>query len=186
MKVKIKISICTCLMLNDHSNPYIESTTVLSDRGITLLNCMGKIFNAVLKNRLTEWAERTEILPESQFGFRKNRRTTDCIFILNALIEQAKISKINLFICFVDFRKAFDSVDHSSLWNRLISLGISQQMLQILHSMYSKAASRIKVSGNQCTVAFPCQKGVRQGCALSLLLFSLYIGQLQSVLGGNN
>ena len=152
-------------------------------RGITLLNCMGRIFNAVLKNRLTEWAERTEMLPESQFGFRKNRRTTDCIFILNALIEQAKISKINLFIYFVDFRKAFDSVDHSSLWNRLISLGISQQMLQILQSMYTKAASRIKVSGNQCTVAFPCQKGIRQGCTLSPLLFSLYIGQLQS--GGN-
>ena len=104
-------------------------------RGITLLNCMGKIFNAVLKNRLTEWAERTEILRESQFGFRKNRRTTDCIFILNALIEQAKISKTNIFICFVDFRKAFDSVDHSSLWNRLISLGISQQMLQVLQSI---------------------------------------------------
>ena len=136
-------------------------------RGIILLNCMGKIFNAVLKNRLTEWAERTEILPESQFGFRKNK---------------AKISKTNIFICFVDFRKAFDSVDHSSLWNRLISLGISQQMLQILQSMYSKADSRIKVSGNQCTVAFPCQKGVRQGCTLSPLLFSLYIGQLQSVL----
>ena len=136
---------------------------------------MGKIFNVVLKNRLTEWAERTEILPESQFGFLENRRTTDCIFILNALIEQAKISKTNLFICFVDFRKAFDSVDHSSLWNRLISLGISQQILQILQSMYTKAASRIKVSGNQCTVAF-----------LSPLLFSLYIGQLQSVLGGNN
>ena len=39
--------------------------------------------------------------------FSKNRRTTDCIFILNALIEQAKISKTNIFICFVDFRKAF-------------------------------------------------------------------------------
>ena len=155
-------------------------------RGITLLNCTGKIFNAVLKKRLTEWAERTEILPESQFGFRRNRRTTDCIFILNALIEQAKISKTNHFICFVDFRMAFDSVDHSSLWNRLISLGISQQMLQILQSMYTKAASRIKVSRNQCTVAFPCQKGVRQGCTLSPLLFSLYIGQLQSMLSGNN
>ena len=71
---------------------------------------MGKIFNAVLKNRLTEWVERTEILPESQFGFRKDRRTTDCIFILNALTEQVNISKTNLFICFVDFRKAFDSV----------------------------------------------------------------------------
>ena len=43
-------------------------------RGITLLNCMGKIFNAVLKNRLIEWAERTEILPESQFGFRKKKQ----------------------------------------------------------------------------------------------------------------
>ena len=44
----------------------------------------------------------------------------------------------------------------------------------------------MKVSGHQCTEAFPCQKGVRQGCTLSPSLFSLYISQLQSVLCGNN
>ena len=50
-------------------------------RSITLLNCIGKIFTAILGNRLCEWVESNKLLPEMQFGFRRNRRTTYCIFI---------------------------------------------------------------------------------------------------------
>ena len=122
----------------------IKTNTASGDDGIPpgvyksfneqLISLLTRLFNHVLNTREypclstlspPPWIRPCK-LPESQFGFRRNRRTTDCIFILNALIEQAKICMTNLFICFVDFRKAFDSVDHSSLWNRLISLGISQ------------------------------------------------------------
>ena len=65
-------------------------------RGITLLNVMGKLFTAILCDRITQWAIARQLLPEIQFGFRKNRRTTDCIFIVNTLIERASCEKSTL------------------------------------------------------------------------------------------
>ena len=49
-------------------------------RGITLLNTGGKIFASILHSRLSEWLEERCLISESQFGFRRNRSTTDCIF----------------------------------------------------------------------------------------------------------
>ena len=93
--------------------------------GITLLNGMGKIFTMVLRNRISEWAEKRNLVLEEQFGFRKNRRALDCVFILNSIIEDSKRRKCPLFVCYVDFRKAFDRVQHELLWLRLSQLGIA-------------------------------------------------------------
>ena len=144
-------------------------------RGITLLNTVGKIFTSIVNSRLTEWAEKQLLIPESQFGFRKNRNTTDCIFIMNTLIEISIAHKVPLYVCFVDFRKAFNSVDHTMLWTKLIKLGISEQLLEILQSMYSTATSSVTLSTYEVTHQFPCKKGVRQGCNLSPLLFIIII-----------
>ena len=148
-------------------------------RGITLLNTVGKIFTSIVNSRLTEWVEKQQLIPESQFGFRKNRRTTDCIFIMNTLIETSRAHKVPLYVCFVDFRKVFDSVDHTMLWTKLIKLGISEQLLEMLQSMYSTATSSVKLSTYEVTHQFPCKKGIRQGCNLSPLLFSLFISDLE-------
>lgn len=155
-------------------------------RGITLLNVMAKLFAAILSDRITQWATARQLLPETQFGFRTNRRTIDCVFILNTLIEKALCEKSTLFLCYVDFKKAFDSVDHNCLWEKLVQLGISQQTLKILQSMYSNATSRVKLPNNQVTDQFHCEVGVRQGCNLSPLLFSLFISGLESDLAKNN
>ena len=53
-------------------------------QGITLLNVIGKLITAIL---LTQWAIANQLLPEIEFGFRKNRRATDCVFIVNTLID---------------------------------------------------------------------------------------------------
>ena len=134
---------------------------------------------AILGNRLCECAESNKLLPEVEFGFRRNRRTTDCIFILNTLIEKARVDKCSLFVCFVDFCKAFDSVHHGALWRKLVSIGVSQRALTILQSMYFKASSRVRLSRHEATDEFPCQKGVRQCCSLSPLLFSLFLSGLE-------
>ena len=126
---------------------------------------MGKIFNAVLKNRLTV---EQKSYPSHNSVFEKTEElqivSSSSMLLSN---RQKYLRLIFSFVLKISVRLLTVYVDHSSLWKRLISLGISQQMLQILQSMYTKAASRIKVSGNQCTVAFPCQKGVRQGCTLA-------------------
>ena len=163
-----------------------EKTNPNNYRGITLLNGMGKIFAMVLHKRISEWAEKRNLLPEEQFGFRKNRRALDCVFILNSIIEDSKRRKCPLFVCYVDFKKAFDRVQHELLWLRLSQLGISSQMLHILQAMYNKASARVKVSRWEATESFPCKIGVRQGCVLSPLLFSLFIGGLIPELAENH
>ena len=68
---------------------------------------------------------------------------------------------------------------------KLRSLGISGKFLRILISMYTKASARIKLSSQQATKSFACQKGARQGCKLSPLLFSLFISGLEIELARN-
>ena len=68
---------------------------------MTLLNVMGKLFTAILCDRITitQWATARQLIPETQFGFHKNRRATFCIFIVNTLIERAVCEKSTLFLC---------------------------------------------------------------------------------------
>ena len=120
------------------------------------------------------WAEERSLIPESQFGFRSNRSTVDCIFILNTVIEVSLSQKKHLYVCYVDFKKAFDSVNHTLLWSCLVNFGVSHRTLTVLQSMYATASSCVKISSNEATAPFKCQKGVRQGCILSPLLFTLF------------
>ena len=128
-----------------------------------MLNCIGKIFTSILYTRLKNWAEQNKIFPEEQYGFRENRRAMDCIFILNTLIEKTRANHSQLFLCYVDLKKAFESIQHNLLWKKLHALGVSGQIIRVLQSMYAKAAARVKLTTSEATKSFNCQKGVRQG-----------------------
>ena len=67
---------------------------------------------------------RDDKLRQEQAGFRKGRGTTEQIFILRNIIEQCIEWNANLYVCFVDFEKAFDSVDRSVLWRIMRSYNI--------------------------------------------------------------
>ena len=90
--------------------------------GISLLNVMAKLFSIIINRRLEWWVEINGVLNDSQYGFRKNRRPMDPIFIMNCLIHHYKKKKKTLYACFIDFKKAFDSVNHSLLWNKLAKI----------------------------------------------------------------
>ncbi len=77
----------------------------------------------------------------------------------------------------MDFSKAFDSVSHVGLVNKLISHGISGTFIQIVLSLYSKVKSCVK-GNTESTELFPYSREVRQGCILSPLLFALFINDL--------
>lgn len=85
-------------------------------RLITILSCLGKLFTALMSERLNTFVEESDILNENQAGFRKNHSTSDHIFTLHAIIETMKFEKKKLFCSFVDFSKAFDSVWRVGLW----------------------------------------------------------------------
>ena len=85
-------------------------------------------------------------------------------------------NKKPLFVCFIDFEKAFDTVDHKLLWDKLNHYGVEGKFLNI-KSMYEKVKSCVRPKSG-ITNFFNYNRGVRQGCLLSPLLFSLYINDL--------
>jgi hypothetical protein len=150
-------------------------------RGISLINCLGKLFTSIIGNRLRAWAEDCNAIPKEQFGFQKGKCTTDAIFVLNSLAEHQRLRKKRLYCCFVDFKKAFDSISHSILWSKLSSMNISPQILRLLKSYYSKSTACVRGSESQTTF-FSLTRGVKQGCNLSPLLFSLLLNDLPTIL----
>ena len=97
-------------------NPIHKSgvrTDPSSYRRITIMSCLGKLFNSVLNTKLNEYLTENNVISKMQVGFQKKARTTDHMFVLRTLIEKyTKQNKAKLFTCFIDFKKAFDSVLH--------------------------------------------------------------------------
>ena len=140
---------------------------------------LGKLLVGILKNRLWKVVDKYEILKENQAGFRKGYRTTDHLFTLTTIIDHYVIkNKKHLFLCFIDFRKAFDKVDHKLLWKKIVKYGARGNFLNIIKSMYQKVFKSCIRSKGELTNLFNYNRGVRQGCFLSPLLFSLYINDL--------
>ena len=73
--------------------------------------------------------------------------------------------------------KAFDSVDHEVLWSTLRDMGLGEQLIKILKSLYKDSSVQILVNGHSTRKVF-CRKGIKQGCILSLLLFILLLADL--------
>ena len=142
-------------------------------RAIALINCLCKIFINILTIRLTDWAETHQVIDESQAGFRKGYGTTDNIFSLHALVQKYLCRKKGRFYCiFIDFKRAFDSIQHANLWYSLQRKGINPggKFLTIFKSMYSQLKSCVKVKKG-LTQFFDCHIGTRQGCVSSPIIF---------------
>ena len=87
-------------------------------------------------------------------------------------------SKKSVFCAFIDFRKAYDSVNRNILWSCLEQMGIHGNYLNTLRNMYKQVRMRVRV-GNRISSAFLAEAGVKQGDNLSPLLFGLFIDQLE-------
>ena len=141
-------------------------------RGITLLSIPSKVFCKVLLNRMETAIDIR--LRQEQAGFRKGRGCMDQIFALRNIIEQCLEWNTPIFINFVDFRKAFDSVHRNTLWKILHAYGIPPKIISIIKTFYEKFECSI-IMGNALAEWFPVQSGVRQGCIISPILFLVTI-----------
>ena len=130
-------------------------------------------------DRLNNVVSDYEILGENQIAYRKGYQTSDHIFTLRAIIENSFGNKGTLYLCFVDFKNAFDSINHKELLKKLVTVGINGNYLRIISSLYSKVKYCVRgVDG--LTDIFSCSRGVRQGCLLSPLLLALYLNDLDN------
>jgi hypothetical protein len=154
-------------------------------RGITLLSIFSKVYISILNKRITKWVTDNTILNESQAGFRKGYTTTDNIFTLCAIIQKyISKKKCKIYVAFVDFKKAFDSVDRNKLLLVLRKSGLYGKLLTSIESMYKVFRSCVKTNEG-LTDFFDCPMGVRQGCILSPMLFSLFINELDTVISSS-
>ena len=143
-------------------------------RGISLLSVAGKIMAKVVQNRLSTVAE--AVLTESQCGFRRNRSTIDMIFSLRQLQEKAIEQQKEIYIVFIDFKKAFDTVDRRArlLWRVLKTFGCPDHLIEMVRLFHDGAEGRVVVGGQE-SERFSITHGTKQGCVLAPTLFSLFL-----------
>ena len=151
-------------------------------RAIALGSCMGKLFSAILLKRIQEY--RFHCCPDhpNQLGFKKGAQTSDHIITLKTIIDKYTIKhKRKLFTCFVDFRKAFDSVAREALLYKVASMGIGGKVFKVLQNMYENTSTRIKLI-RKLSDHIKLENGVEQGHPLSPELFKIFIHDLSSEL----
>ena len=115
-----------------------------------------------------------DILGREQAGFREGYSTIDNAFVLHLVIELYQSVRKSVFCVFIDYRKSFDSIDRSLLWQKLLSYNINGKVLNIIRKIYSKAKSCIR-KDNMTSDYCMCNIGVRHGDNLSPVLFVLFI-----------
>ena len=118
---------------------------------------------------------------EAQFGFRKGRGTTDCIFVLHNIVNNLIENGKNLYAFFIDYSKAFDYVVRENLWYKLLKSGVRGTILNIITSMYESVKTKVLINGEKSD-SFDCNLGVRQGECLSPFLFAVYVNDLETKL----
>ena len=148
-------------------------------RGICVSSCLCKLFCSILNQRLHNFIQERNLLHPYQIEFLPGFRTSDHIFSLRTIIDMnvTHTPKSKLFCCFIDLKKAFDSVWHPELFKKLSHYGITG-------SVYNTKCS-IKF-GNKRTDYFTYGRGVREGCVLSPLLFNLYLNEISNLLKACN
>ena len=129
----------------------IYKTGAINDRnnyrGITVLSVFTKIFETAVNNRISFINDAFKTTDIFNGGFLEGSRTADNIFILQGLIERQLILGKSLYICMVDFSKAFDLVNRNILFFKLIRAGFHGKVIDTLRSLYRKTVFRVKCKG---------------------------------------
>ena len=106
-------------------------------------------------------------------GFRKNSGTREGIFNLRILVEKYIDTEKDVYACFIDYSKAFDTVKHKELIESLKTTDIDDNDIALISNLYWQQITQIRIN-NEISEPLTIQRGVRQGCVLSPALFNLY------------
>ena len=131
---------------------------------IAFISHASKVMLKILQARLQQYVNHE--LPDVQAGFRRGRGTRDQIANIWWIIDKAGNFQKNIYLCFIDYAKAFDRVDHNKLWKILKEMVIPDHVTCLLRNLYASEEATVR-TGHGTTDWFQIGKGVRQGCILS-------------------
>ena len=112
-------------------------------------------------------------LPNVQAGYRKGSRIRDQIANIHWVIKKTREYQKNIYFCFTDYIKAFDSVNHNKLWKILKEMEIPDHLTCLLRNLNEGQEATVR-TGHRTTDWFQIGKGVCQGCIVSPCLLNLY------------
>ena len=147
-------------------------------RGISLVAHSGKVLLKIVATRLSAYCEARNLLPEEQCGFRPHRSTTDMMFAVPRLQELGRKARVPLFMCFIDLQKAYDSVDRTLLRQVVARFGTPPQMIEVIRQLHNGMRACVRSDDGRCSEWSEVAQGLRQGCVLSPLLFSVFFAAI--------
>nr|XP_037875878.1 uncharacterized protein LOC105841939 [Bombyx mori] len=126
-------------------------------RPISLMSNIYKVFSKIILSRITNTLEENQ--PKEQAGFRRHFSTIDHIHALRQILQKFKEYNKTYYLGFIDFNKAFDTLEHSFIWNALEAQGVETKYIRILKNIYTKSTARVKLesTGDE----FPIKRGLK-------------------------
>ena len=142
-------------------------------RGISLLSIPGKVYSMIIGDRMKEWAD--EQLLDVQSGFRPHRGCNDAIFSLRRVHEEALRQHRNVYTCFVDLSKAYDSIDRNLAWTILALRGVPDKIVNLLRDLHTDTKCAMKGDHKDKQSWFEVKTGFKQGDVNAPMLFNIFI-----------
>ena len=146
-------------------------------RPIAIANVISKVLEGVLLNRIDDYLWTND----NQFGFKAGHATDKAVYLLHEFIDHFRSQSTTVYVTFLDASKAFDKINHWTLFRKLIDRGIPIYIVDILMYWYRNQTMVVRW-GNMTSTKFCISNGVKQGGILSPRLFNVYVNDLSILL----
>ena len=194
--VLITLILNTCLKFKKIPKPWKSTSTILiykkgdrqdlgNWRPISISRTLYKMYTGCLAQRLSQWIREHKVLSSCQKGFLPFDGVFEHNFVLQERLDQARKSRQDLVIAWLDIANAFGSVPHEAITTSLKTLGAGQPFVDVVEDLYADATSKILLSSGE-TDKIPILAGVRQGCPISGLLFNIAIDPILRAIQNTN
>jgi len=146
-------------------------------RGICTSGLMGKVFGLIMTTRIAHWAHTNNIISPEQVGFMQYHGCEYHIMTLVQALRSRMRGRLASYVCFIDFKKAYDNCNLELAWTIFSRMGIPARVVELLRHWFTGIAMRVLVNGT-LSPPFPQTKGFPQGGVLSPICFALMIEPL--------